>query len=72
MSQLFKSETKLLELQLQHQSFQYSGLVSFKIDWFDLFAVQKIVTSLLQNRNSEALSLLYGPTHICARLLEKP
>ena len=51
---------------------EYLRLISFRIDWFDLFAVQKIFTSLLQNRNSEALSLLYGPTHICARLLEKP
>ena len=30
----------MLELQLQHQSFQYSGLISFRIDWFDLLAVQ--------------------------------
>ena len=28
---------KVLELQLQHQSFQWiSGLISFRIDWFDL------------------------------------
>ena len=32
---------KVLELQLQHQSFQcYSGLTSFRIDWFDLLVVQ--------------------------------
>ena len=30
---------KVLELQLQHQSFQ-RGLISFKIDWFDLLAFQ--------------------------------
>ena len=30
-----------MELQLQHQSFsEYSGLISFRIDWFDLLAVQ--------------------------------
>ena len=29
-----------MELQLQHQSFQYSGLISFRIDWSDLLAVQ--------------------------------
>ena len=41
--------TKILELQLQHQSFQgYSGLISLKIDWFDLFAVQGTFRSLLQ------------------------
>ena len=32
---------KGLELQLQHQSSNdYSGLISFRIDWLDLFAVQ--------------------------------
>ena len=30
---------KVLELQLHHQSFQWiSGLISFRIDWFDLLA----------------------------------
>ena len=32
---------KVLELQLQHSpSDEYSGLISFRIDWFDLLAVQ--------------------------------
>ena len=32
---------KVLEFQLQHQSFsEYSGLISFMIDWFDLLIVQ--------------------------------
>ena len=31
---------KVLELQLQHQFLQYSGVISFRVDWFDLFAVQ--------------------------------
>ena len=34
-------EAKVLELQLQHQSFQWIfRLISFRIDWFGLFAVQ--------------------------------
>ena len=38
----------VLELQLQHQSFQWIlGLVSFKIDWFDLLAVQGSLKILL-------------------------
>ena len=41
---------KLLEL--QHQSFQWFRLISFRIDWFDL-AVQGTVKSLLQH-NSKA------------------
>ena len=39
---------KELELHLQHQSFnESSGLISFRIDWFDLLAVQKTPKSLL-------------------------
>ena len=33
---------------------EYSGLISFRIDWFDLFAVQGILKSLLQHHNSKA------------------
>ena len=35
-------------------SHEYSGLISFKIDWFDHFAVQGIPKSLLQHQNSKA------------------
>ena len=42
---------------------EYSGLISFRMDWLDLPVVQQTVKILLQNHNSEAsaLSLLYGP-----------
>ena len=33
---------------------KYSGLISFRIDWFDLLAVQGILKSLLQHHNSKA------------------
>ena len=33
---------------------EYSGLISFRIDWFDLFAVQGTLRSLLQNHSSKA------------------
>ena len=33
---------------------EYSGLISFRIDWFDLLAVQGILKSLLQHHSSEA------------------
>ena len=47
--------TKVLEFQLQHQSFQwYSGLISFRIDWLDLLAVQGTLKSLLQHHSSKA------------------
>ena len=38
---------------------EYSGLISFKIDWFDLLAVQGTLKSLLQHHSSEALILRY-------------
>ena len=45
---------------------EYSGLVSFRIDWLDLLAVQGSLKSLLQHHsskiNSLLLSFLYGPT----------
>ena len=39
---------------------EYSGLISFKIDWFDLLAVQGILKSLLQHCNSKAPILQYS------------
>ena len=33
---------------------EYSGLISFRIDWLDLLAVQGTLKSLLQNYNSKA------------------
>ena len=36
------------------RSNEYSGLISFRIDWFDLFAVQGTLKSLLQQHSSKA------------------
>ena len=33
---------------------EYSGLISFRIDWFDLLTVQWTLKSLLQHQNSKA------------------
>ena len=33
---------------------EYSGLISFSIDWFDLLVVQKTLKSLLQHHSSKA------------------
>ena len=35
-------------------SSEYSGLISFRIDWFDLLVVQGILKSLLQHNNLKA------------------
>ena len=46
---------KVLEFQLQHQSFQrIFRLISFRMDWFDLPAVQGTLKSLLQHHSSKA------------------
>ena len=45
---------------------EYSGLISFRIDWLDLPAVQGTLNSLLQHQfksiNSLVLSFIYGTT----------
>ena len=38
-------------------SSEYLGLISFRIDWFDLLAVQGTLKRLLQHHNSKALIL---------------
>ena len=38
---------------------EYWGLISFRIDWFDLFAVQVTLKSLLQHHNLKASILWY-------------
>ena len=44
---------------------EYSGLISFRIDWFDFLAVQGILKSLhlhqFESINSSVFNLLYGP-----------
>ena len=35
-------------------SSEYSGLISFRVDWTDLIAVQRTLKSLLQHHNSKA------------------
>ena len=58
---------KVLELQLQHQSFQYSGPIFFRIDWLDLLAIQETLKSLLQHHISKA-SILRHPVFFMVQL----
>ena len=56
---------------------EYSGLISFRIDWFDLLAVQGTLKSLLQNLSSKhqffsSQLSLYSNSHIQIWPLEKP
>ena len=46
---------------------EYSGLISFRFDWFDLFTVQGILKSLLQDHSSKA-SILRCSTFFIVQL----
>ena len=60
--QVFSKESFLCSRWPKHWSFsfsispsnEYSGLISFRIDWFDLLAVQETLESLLQHHSSKA------------------
>ena len=55
---------------------EYSGLISLRLDWLDLLAVQGTVKSLLQHHSSKAsilrCSALWSNSNIHTWLLEKP
>ena len=72
---VFSSESILLIRLPKYWSFsfsispsnEYSGLISFRLDWFDLLAVQGTLKSLLQHHSSKASILqhsafFYSPT----------
>ena len=40
---------------------EYSGLISFRIEWFDLLVVQGTLKNLLQHRSSKASILQHSP-----------
>ena len=47
---------------------EYSGLISFKMDWLDLLAVQGTLKSLLQHHSSKA-SILHSSAFFISQLL---
>ena len=56
---------------------EYSELISFTIDWFDLLSIQGTLKSLLQNHNQKQQLFatqpsLWSSSHIHSWLLEKP
>ena len=54
MSQLFTSGGQSIGVSALVLPMNYSGLISFRIDWFDLLPVQGILKRLLQHHNSKA------------------
>ena len=57
---LLHQVAKVLELKLQHQHQSFQWMISFRIDWFDLLAVQEILKSLLQHHISKASILWWS------------
>ena len=84
---VFSNESALCNKWPKYQSFsnspfsEYSELISFRIDWLDLLAVQGTLKSLLQHHSSKASILRHpknvqttvqlGSFHILARLCSK-
>ena len=65
---VFSNESVLCIRQLKYWSFsisvspsnEYSGLISFRMDWLDLLAVQEALKSLLQHHSSKASILQHS------------
>ena len=65
---MFSNESVLCIRWPKHWSFrfrispsnEYSGLISFKMDWLDLLIVQRTLKGLLQHHSSKALMLWYS------------
>ena len=57
-----------MEFQLQHHPFnEHPGLISFRMDWLDLLAVQGTLKSLLQHNSSNA-SIPQGSAFLIVQL----
>ena len=67
MSQLFPSGCSSIDASAISPSNEYSGLIFFRIDWFDLLAVQGTLKSLLQHHKSKA-SILWGSAFFTVQL----
>ena len=66
MSQLFTSDSQSFHFS-SSPSNEYSGLISFGIDWFDVLAVQGTLRNLLPHHNSKA-SILRPSTFFMVQL----
>ena len=56
-----------MEFQLQRQSNEHPGLISFRMDWLDVLTVQGTLKSLLQHHSSKA-SILQHSAFLTAQL----
>ena len=68
MSQFFASGGQSTEFELQHQYFQWTpGLISFRMDWFDLLEVQGTLKSF-QHHSSKVIILWHSGLFYCPAL----
>ena len=78
MSQLFTLGGQSIGISFNiSPSNEYSGLISFRMEWLDLLAAQGTLKSLLRHHSSKASVLwpqlsLWSNSHIHTWLLEKP
>ena len=76
MSQFFSSGDQSISLRFSiSPSNEYSGLISFKMDWLNLLVVQGTLKSLLQHHSSKASILRHSTffmVQLCTWLVEKP
>ena len=69
MSQFFASGGQIIGVSAStsNSSNEYSGLISFRMDWLDLLAVQGTLKSILQQHSSKA-SILWHSAFFIAQL----
>ena len=66
----FHQVAKVLEFQLQHQSFQWIfRLISFRMDWLNLLTVQRPLKNILQHHSSKASILWHSTSYLSIFLL---
>ena len=66
-SQFFTSDGQSIGASSISLSNEYSGLISFRIDWFDFLAVQETLKSFLQHCSSKA-SILWRSAFFMVQL----
>ena len=64
MSQLFASGGQSIRVSSMSPSKEYSELLSFEIDWFDLLVVQWTFKSLLQHHSLKVSIFLHSASFI--------
>ena len=71
MSQFFASDGQSIGVSASTSaspSNEYSGLISFRMDWLDLLAVQGTLNSLLQHHSSNTMKSENEVTQLCLTL----